>query len=103
MDAIETLALMARYEPYDMVYRKARERGLKPRAAFNLEGVIERFKLGRACARGIEGGGCDGREGRHGRRIRRDKGKLREHVRQSRDRAHARDAAGIVGAVRGSA
>jgi 23S rRNA (uridine2552-2'-O)-methyltransferase len=36
---------MARYEPRDKFYRKAREQGLPSRAAFKLEELIVRFKL----------------------------------------------------------
>jgi 23S rRNA (uridine2552-2'-O)-methyltransferase len=36
---------MARYEPHDRFYRKAREQGLPSRAAFKLEELIARFKL----------------------------------------------------------
>ena len=60
MDAIETLALMARYEPHDKFYRKAREQGLKSRAAFKLEEIIERFKLVREGARVIDLGCAPG-------------------------------------------
>jgi 23S rRNA (uridine2552-2'-O)-methyltransferase len=38
---------MARYEPRDKFYRKAREEGLPSRAAFKLEELIARFKLAR--------------------------------------------------------
>jgi 23S rRNA (uridine2552-2'-O)-methyltransferase len=38
---------MARYEPRDKFYRKAREQGLPSRAAFKLEELITRFKLAR--------------------------------------------------------
>jgi 23S rRNA (uridine2552-2'-O)-methyltransferase len=60
MDAIETLALMARYEPHDKFYRKAREQGLKSRAAFKIEEIIERFKLVREGARVIDLGCAPG-------------------------------------------
>src|SRR5579863_447339 len=43
--------LMARYEPRDKFYRKAREQGLPSRAAFKLEELIARFKIARAGAR----------------------------------------------------
>jgi 23S rRNA (uridine2552-2'-O)-methyltransferase len=42
---------MARYEPRDNFYRKAREEGLPSRAAFKLEELIERFKFARPGAR----------------------------------------------------
>jgi 23S rRNA (uridine2552-2'-O)-methyltransferase len=42
---------MARYEPRDKFYRKAREEGLPSRAAFKLEELIVRFKLARPGAR----------------------------------------------------
>ncbi len=42
---------MARYEPRDKFYRKAREAGLPSRAAFKIEELIARFKLVRAGAR----------------------------------------------------
>lgn len=38
---------MARYEPHDKFYRKARERGLPSRAAFKIEELIARFRLAR--------------------------------------------------------
>jgi len=38
---------MARYEPRDKFYRKAREEGLPSRAAFKLEELIARFKVAR--------------------------------------------------------
>src|SRR5260370_19031659 len=60
MDAMETLALMARYEAHDKFYRKAREQGLKSRAAFKLEEIIERFKLVREGARVIDLGCAPG-------------------------------------------
>lgn len=42
---------MARYEPRDKFYRKARAQGLPSRAAFKLEELIVRFKLARPGAR----------------------------------------------------
>jgi 23S rRNA (uridine2552-2'-O)-methyltransferase len=36
---------MARYQPHDQFYRKARAQGLPSRAAFKLEELIARFKL----------------------------------------------------------
>src|SRR5260370_3679018 len=60
MDAMETLALMARYEAHDKFYRKAREQGLKSRAAFEIEEIIERFKLVREGARVIDLGCAPG-------------------------------------------
>src|SRR5229473_1931244 len=58
--AVEMVALMARYEPHDKFYRKAREQGLKSRAAFKLEEIIERFKLVREGARVIDLGCAPG-------------------------------------------
>jgi len=51
---------MARYEPHDKFYRKAREQGLKSRAAFKLEEIIERFKLVREGSRVIDLGCAPG-------------------------------------------
>lgn len=42
---------MARYDPHDKFYRKARAAGLPSRAAFKIEELIARFKLARAGAR----------------------------------------------------
>ena len=39
---------MARYDPHDRFFRKARAAGLPSRAAFKLEELIARFKLARA-------------------------------------------------------
>jgi 23S rRNA (uridine2552-2'-O)-methyltransferase len=58
--AVEMVALMARYEPHDKFYRKAREQGLKSRAAFKIEEIIERFKLVREGARVIDLGCAPG-------------------------------------------
>jgi 23S rRNA (uridine2552-2'-O)-methyltransferase len=41
---------MARYDPHDKFYRKARAAGLPSRAAFKLEELLTRFKLVRAGA-----------------------------------------------------
>ena len=51
---------MARYELHDKFYRKAREQGLKSRAAFKLEEIVERFKLVREGARVIDLGCAPG-------------------------------------------
>lgn len=42
---------MAKYEPHDHFYRKAREEGLPSRAAFKITELIARFKLARVGAR----------------------------------------------------
>lgn len=42
---------MARYEPHDTFYRKARERGLPSRAAFKIEELLARYHLVRRGAR----------------------------------------------------
>jgi 23S rRNA (uridine2552-2'-O)-methyltransferase len=60
MAAVEMVELMAHYEPHDKFYRKAREQGLKSRAAFKLEEIIERFKLVREGARVIDLGCAPG-------------------------------------------
>jgi 23S rRNA (uridine2552-2'-O)-methyltransferase len=39
------LKLVAKYEPHDKYYRKAREQGLPSRAAFKIEELIARIKL----------------------------------------------------------
>src|SRR5690348_4489807 len=36
---------MARYEPHDKFYRKAKDKGLPSRAAFKLEELLERMRL----------------------------------------------------------
>jgi 23S rRNA (uridine2552-2'-O)-methyltransferase len=51
---------MARYEPRDKFYRKAREAGLPSRAAFKLEELIARFKLVGRGARVIDLGCAPG-------------------------------------------
>ncbi len=51
---------MARYEPRDKFYRKARAAGLPSRAAFKLEELIARFKLVRAGARVVDLGCAPG-------------------------------------------
>jgi 23S rRNA (uridine2552-2'-O)-methyltransferase len=45
---------MARYQPHDQFYRKARAQGLPSRAAFKLEELIKRFKLLRPGARVLD-------------------------------------------------
>jgi 23S rRNA (uridine2552-2'-O)-methyltransferase len=45
------LITMARYQPHDRFYQKARAQGLPSRAAFKLEELIARFKLIRPGAR----------------------------------------------------
>ena len=45
---------MARYDPHDKFYRKARAAGLPSRAAFKLEELIARFKLARVGASVID-------------------------------------------------
>lgn len=42
---------MARYDPHDKFYRKAREKGLPSRAAFKLDELLARFRLVRSGAR----------------------------------------------------
>jgi 23S rRNA (uridine2552-2'-O)-methyltransferase len=51
---------MARYQPHDLFYRKARAHGLPSRAAFKLEELIARFKLIRPGARVIDLGCAPG-------------------------------------------
>ena len=49
---------MAKYEPHDRFYRKARERGLPSRAAFKIEELLARFQLVRPGARVVDLGEC---------------------------------------------
>jgi 23S rRNA (uridine2552-2'-O)-methyltransferase len=51
---------MARYEPHDTFYRKARERGLPSRAAFKIEELLARFRLMRPGARVVDLGCAPG-------------------------------------------
>jgi 23S rRNA (uridine2552-2'-O)-methyltransferase len=51
---------MARYEPRDKYYRRAREQGLRSRAAFKLEELIARFHLIRPGARVVDLGCAPG-------------------------------------------
>jgi 23S rRNA (uridine2552-2'-O)-methyltransferase len=51
---------MARYEPHDKFYRRAREQGLPSRAAFKLEELINRFRLVRRGARALDLGCAPG-------------------------------------------
>ncbi|HUN58046.1 MAG TPA: RlmE family RNA methyltransferase [Candidatus Binataceae bacterium] len=51
---------MARYQPHDQFFRKARSQGLPSRAAFKLEELIARFKLIRSGARVIDLGCAPG-------------------------------------------
>ncbi len=51
---------MARYEPHDKFYRRAREQGLPSRAAFKIEELITRFRLVRPGARVIDLGCAPG-------------------------------------------
>jgi 23S rRNA (uridine2552-2'-O)-methyltransferase len=46
--AISKSRRMARYEPHDKFYRKARQHGWPSRAAFKIEELVARFKLARA-------------------------------------------------------
>lgn len=52
--------LMARYQPHDTFYRKAREQGLPSRAAFKIEELLARFRLVRAGARVVDLGCAPG-------------------------------------------
>ena len=51
---------MAKYEPHDTFYRKARERGLPSRAAFKIEELLARFRLVRSGARVVDLGCAPG-------------------------------------------
>jgi len=51
---------MARYQPHDQFYRKARAHGLPSRAAFKLEELIMRFKLIRSGTRIVDLGCAPG-------------------------------------------
>jgi 23S rRNA (uridine2552-2'-O)-methyltransferase len=51
---------MARYQPHDQFYRKARAHGLPSRAAFKLEELVTRFKVIRPGARVIDLGCAPG-------------------------------------------
>lgn len=51
---------MARYEPHDTFYRKARERGLPSRAAFKIEELLARYHLVRRGARVVDLGCAPG-------------------------------------------
>jgi len=51
---------MAKYEPHDRFYRKARERGLPSRAAFKIEELLARFRLVRPGARVVDLGCAPG-------------------------------------------
>lgn len=51
---------MARYEPQDKFYHKARAQGLPSRAAFKLEEILARFQLVRAGARVVDLGCAPG-------------------------------------------
>lgn len=51
---------MARYEPHDKFYRKARERGLPSRAAFKIEELLKRFRLAREGSRIVDLGCAPG-------------------------------------------
>ncbi len=51
---------MARYEPHDKLYHRARSQGLPSRAAFKLEELLARFKLIRAGGRVVDLGCAPG-------------------------------------------
>lgn len=51
---------MSQYEPHDIFYRKARERGLASRAAFKIEELLARFRLVRPGARVVDLGCAPG-------------------------------------------
>ncbi len=51
---------MARYEPHDKLYHRARAQGLPSRAAFKLEELLARFKLIRAGGRVVDLGCAPG-------------------------------------------
>jgi 23S rRNA (uridine2552-2'-O)-methyltransferase len=51
---------MARYEPHDKFYHRAREQGLPSRAAFKLEELLARFKLIRPGGRALDLGCAPG-------------------------------------------
>jgi 23S rRNA (uridine2552-2'-O)-methyltransferase len=51
---------MARYEPHDKFYQRAREQGLPSRAAFKLEELLARFRLVRDGARVMDLGAAPG-------------------------------------------
>jgi len=51
---------MAKYEPHDTFYRKARDRGLPSRAAFKIEELLARFRLVRPGARVVDLGCAPG-------------------------------------------
>jgi 23S rRNA (uridine2552-2'-O)-methyltransferase len=55
-----SLQSMAKYEPHDSFYRKARERGLPSRAAFKIEELLARFRLVRPGARVVDLGCAPG-------------------------------------------
>ena len=51
---------MARYEPHDKFYHRAREQGLPSRAAFKLEELLARFRLVRVGGRVVDLGCAPG-------------------------------------------
>jgi 23S rRNA (uridine2552-2'-O)-methyltransferase len=51
---------MARYQPHDKFYHRAREQGLPSRAAFKLEELLDRFRLIRPGARVVDLGCAPG-------------------------------------------